>query len=49
MSVDEASKVRVSHLPAALKPISVIWEYPIKNATFLAGMRVTKKAKKLRS
>ena len=48
-SVDEASKVRVSHLPVLLKPISVLWEYPIKKATFLAGMRVTKKAKKLKS
>jgi GT2 family glycosyltransferase len=49
MSVDEASKVRVSHLPIFLKPISGLWEYPIKKATFLAGMSVTNKAKKLKS
>ena len=46
-SVDEASKVRVSHLPATLRPFSWLWEYPVKKATFLAGLRVTEKAKKL--
>ena len=42
-SVKEASKVRISHLPKALKPISFVWEYPVRIATYLAGMRVSKK------
>ena len=46
-SVDEASKVRISHLPAALRLVSWLWEYPVKKATFLAGLRVTDRAKKL--
>lgn len=45
MSVSEASKVRVSHLPDLLKLFSWIWEYPVRQATFLAGNRVTAKAK----
>lgn len=48
-SVAEASKVRISHLPALLRPISWVWEYPVKKATFLAGLRVTERAKKLAS
>ncbi len=48
-SVAEASKVRVSHLPSLLRPISWLWEYPVKRATFLAGLRVTERAKKLAS
>ena len=44
-SVDEASKVRVSHLPSWLKPISFFWEYPVRHATLLAGMRVTARSK----
>lgn len=48
-SVAEASKVRISHLPALLRPISWIWEYPVKKATFFAGLRVTERAKKLAS
>ena len=47
MSVSEASKVRVSHLPTLLKPISFLWELPVKALTFKAGMRVTEKAKTL--
>jgi len=47
MSVSEASKVRVSHLPSALKPISWLWELPVQFATFQAGMRVTNMAKKI--
>lgn len=42
-SVKEASKVRIAHLPKALKPISFLWEYPVRIATYLAGMRVSKK------
>jgi GT2 family glycosyltransferase len=48
-SVAEASKVRVSHLPSPLRPISWLWEYPVKKATFFAGLRVTERAKKLAS
>lgn len=44
-SVAEASAVRVSHLPAALKPASFLWEYPVRQATLIAGKRVTAKAK----
>ena len=40
-SVREASQVRVSHLPKLLRPISMIWEYPVRQATLIAGMRVT--------
>ena len=47
MSVAEASKVRVSHLPALLRPLSCIWEYPVKKATLVAGNRVTNRAKRL--
>jgi GT2 family glycosyltransferase len=43
-SVAEASKVRVSHLPSFLKPISFIWEYPVRQATLIAGKRVSAKA-----
>lgn len=30
LSASEASKVRISHLPIILKPISFIWEIPVK-------------------
>ena len=43
-SVAEASKVRVSHLPSFLRPISFIWEYPVRQATLIAGRRVSAKA-----
>jgi hypothetical protein len=46
-SVEEASRVRILHLPGILKPISWLWEYPVKKATFLAGLRVSQKAKQL--
>jgi GT2 family glycosyltransferase len=46
-SVAEASQVRISHLPKALKPFSWLWEYPVKKATLIAGSRVTSKAKRL--
>lgn len=41
-SVKEASQVRVSHLPKILRPVSFLWEYPVRVATYLAGMRVSK-------
>jgi GT2 family glycosyltransferase len=43
-SVVEASKVRISHLPSWIRPISFIWEYPVRQATLIAGKRVTAKA-----
>jgi GT2 family glycosyltransferase len=43
-SVKEASQVRVSHLPALLRPLSILWEYPVQQATLVAGKRVTAKA-----
>jgi GT2 family glycosyltransferase len=45
-SVAEASAVRLSHLPKALKPIAFIWEWPVRQATLLAGGRVTATARK---
>jgi GT2 family glycosyltransferase len=45
-SVAEASAVRQSHLPKALKPIAFIWEWPVRQATLLAGGRVTATARK---
>jgi GT2 family glycosyltransferase len=44
LSVAEASKVRISHLPSWIRPISFIWEYPVRQATLIAGKRVTAKA-----
>lgn len=44
-SVTEASAVRKSHLPAWMRPISVLWEWPIMQVTLIAGIRVTKRAK----
>ena len=45
-SVKEASQVRVSHLPKLLKPVSFVWEYPVRVATYFAGMRVSKALRK---
>jgi glycosyltransferase involved in cell wall biosynthesis len=43
-SVAEASQVRVSHLPAWLRLFSFLWEYPVRQATLVAGNRLTAKA-----
>lgn len=43
-SVAEASQVRISHLPLFLRPISFLWEYPVRQSTLIAGKRVTAKA-----
>jgi GT2 family glycosyltransferase len=45
-SVAEASRVRVSHLPSILRPVSFIWEIPVRIATLAAGNRVTSEANK---
>jgi GT2 family glycosyltransferase len=44
-SVAEASQVRMAHLPVLLKPISFLWEYPVRQATLVAGTRLTSRAK----
>lgn len=44
-SVEEASEVRISHLPERVRPISKLWEWPAKEITFRAGLRVSKFAK----
>lgn len=41
-SVAEASAVRKSHLPKWVRPISSVWEYPVMQATLIAGKRVSK-------
>jgi hypothetical protein len=46
MSVSEASKVRVSHLPRILRLISFAWEYPVSQLTLIAGNTVTARARK---
>ena len=45
-SVNEASAVRKAHLPKFLKPICELWEWPVRQATYIAGTRVSKKLKK---
>ncbi len=45
-SVAEASQVRREHLPKAIRPISVLWEGPVRWATHRAGSVVIKGAKK---
>ena len=40
-SVSEASTVRKVHLPPLFRPIAFFWEFPVKKATYLAGMRLT--------
>ena len=47
ISVSEAGKVRVSHLPAVLRTVSCLWEYPVRKATLIAGNVVTERAKRL--
>ena len=42
-SVAEASAVRRSYLPAWLRPVSILWEWPVMQATYWAGVRVSKK------
>ena len=39
-SVDEASAVRISHLPSILRLVSALWEFPVRQATRLAGRRL---------
>ena len=46
-SVLEASRVRVSHLPSYMRLICQLWEYPLRQATLLAGARVSATARKI--
>jgi hypothetical protein len=36
-SVKEASRVRVSDIPAVVRVVSFLWEYPVMAVTYLAG------------
>jgi len=40
-SVNEASLVRRKHLFPIYRPIAFIWEFPVKRATYLAGVRLS--------
>lgn len=42
-SVAEASAVRKSHLPSWLRAISELWEWPVRQATYWAGVRLSRK------
>ena len=42
-SVNEASVVRRSHLPKALRGLSFIWEIPVRHATLRAGTKVSER------
>ena len=44
-SVSEASAVRKANLPTVLRPISELWEWPVRQATYFAGTRVSKRIK----
>lgn len=46
-SVAEASRVRISHLPGFLRPISFLWEFPVRKATLVAGNRLSARTKRL--
>jgi hypothetical protein len=41
-SVAEASAVRQANLPFVLRRICFLWEWPVKQATYWAGMRLSK-------
>ena len=41
-SVSEASQVRKAHLPKTLRAVSELWEFPIRELTYRAGLRVSK-------
>lgn len=42
-SVEEASRVRRSHLPLSLKKLSLLWEFPVQLATLFAGKKLARK------
>ena len=45
-SVLEASRVRISHLPRLLRPIAQLWEFPVRQATLIAGSRVSARTRR---
>lgn len=45
-SAIEASIVRVSHLPIIIRPLSPLWELPVRFATLVAGTWISKLAKR---
>ncbi len=45
-SVLEASRVRISHLPRLLRPIAQLWEFPLRQATLIAGSRVSARTRR---
>jgi GT2 family glycosyltransferase len=45
-SVDEASAVRITHLPSFLRLVSALWEFPVRQATLFAGRRVSALARR---
>lgn len=44
-SVAEASQVRKAHLPRALRAISELWEFPVRQTTYWAGIRLSRRFK----
>jgi GT2 family glycosyltransferase len=48
-SVAEASKVRRTHLPRIFRPVSNIWEFPVRIATEYSGYFLSRKANKDKS
>jgi len=48
-SVAEASRVRKTHLPRIFRPISNVWEFPVRFSTEYAGYFVSRKANKDKS
>jgi len=43
-SVAEASQVRKAHLPKFLRAVSELWEFPVRELTYRAGLRVSQRA-----
>ena len=43
-SVAEASQVRKAHLPKILRAVSELWEFPVRELTYRAGLRVSQRA-----
>lgn len=43
-SVSEASEVRKAHLPKLPRAVSELWEFPIRELTYRAGLRVSQRA-----
>jgi len=41
-SVAEASQVRKANLPTWIRPLSELWEFPVRQATYWAGVRLGK-------